>query len=108
MMRRVIIESPFRGVTPEEAFDNLVYLEECIRDSLLRGEAPFASHAIYPGPLNDAVQEERSLGIEAGYAWWEAARAIIFYVDHGWSEGMRTAYDRALLQQRQTEIRKCK
>lgn len=51
-MRRVIIESPYAGNV--EA--NATYLRRCLRDSLLRGEAPFASHAIYtlPGVLDDA------------------------------------------------------
>lgn len=41
-MRRVIIESPYHGNVER----NLRYLRACLRDSLLRGEAPFASHGL--------------------------------------------------------------
>lgn len=90
-MRRVILESPYAGNVTE----NLSYLNECIRDSLLRGEAPFASHLMYTSAFDDAKPEERRIGIEAGYEWWDAADAVIFYTDLGWSKGMNAAWDRA-------------
>lgn len=70
-MRRIVIESPYAAPTPEGIARNLRYLRACMRDSLLRGEAPFASHAIYtqPGMLRDEIQAERDWGIEAGFAW---------------------------------------
>lgn len=91
-MRRVIIESPYAGNVEL----NLRYLRACIRDSLLRGEAPFASHAIYtqPGVLDDP---EQRLGIEAGFAWWSAVDRIVFCTDLGWSKGMKAAHERVHL-----------
>lgn len=88
-MRRVIIESPYAG----DVERNLRYLRACLADSLARGEAPFASHAIYthPGVLDDTKPEERRKGIEAGYVWWNSADAVVFYEDLGWSHGMREA-----------------
>lgn len=85
-MRRVIIESPYAG----DVERNLRYLRACMRDSLLRGEAPFASHGLYtqPGVLDDHDPEQRRLGIEAGFAWWGGAAAVVFYTDLGWSRGM--------------------
>ncbi len=61
-----------------------------MRDCLDRGEAPFASHAIYtlPGVLDDLVPEQRERGIAAGFAWRAHAAAVCFYVDLGWSPGM--------------------
>ena len=44
----VIIESPFKGNTPAEEAENIAYAKEVMRDSLYRGEAPFASHLLYP------------------------------------------------------------
>lgn len=96
MMRRVIIESPFKGYTIKEAIRNKAYLKAAIRDSVLRGESPYASHRMLPGALNDNNEEERKLGITAGYAWWEGAYCIAFYTDLGWSRGMLAARDRAL------------
>jgi hypothetical protein len=82
-MKRVIIESPFAGQVER----NLAYVRACMRDCLLRGEAPFASHALYtqPGVLNDDVPEDRNLGIDAVFAWREHADLTVFYVDLGWS-----------------------
>lgn len=99
-MRRVIIESPYAGnveLNQAQRFLELRYLRACIRDSLLRGEAPFASHAIYtqPGVLDDP--EQRRLGIEAGFAWWSAVDRIVFCTDLGWSKGMKAAHERVHL-----------
>src|SRR5215475_13435184 len=87
-MRRVILESPYSG----DVEANLAYARECIRDSLLRGEAPIASHLLYtqPGILDDNVPEERMLGIRAGHAWIDhAADAVVVYIDRGVSKGMK-------------------
>ena len=62
----VIIESPFKGNTPAEEAENIAYAKEAMRDSLYRGEAPFASHLLYPQMLDDADEDERRMGIEAG------------------------------------------
>ena len=72
-MRLVIIESPYAGNVPL----NLLYLRACMRDCLSRGEAPFASHALYtqPGVLDDGDPAERAHGIEAGFAWRAVAHA---------------------------------
>jgi hypothetical protein len=66
-------------------------------DSLARGEAPFASHALYtlPGVLDDDVPEERRRGMEAGFAWGEAADQVAVYVDLGVSRGMLEGCERA-------------
>ena len=84
--RRVIVESPYAG----DIATNLRYLRACLRDCLLRGEAPFASHGLYTqeGVLDDQVPEERVHGIEAGFAWRSAAEATVVYIDLGISNGM--------------------
>ena len=66
-----------------------------MRDCLLRGEAPFASHALYtqPGVFRDEVPEERKHGIEAGFVWRECAELTVFYIDLGWSKGMQQGYE---------------
>lgn len=85
----VIIESPFAG----EVDKNVAYARQAVRDSLLRGEHPIASHLLYtqPGILNDDVPEERKRGIDAGLAWRRAAQKAVFYVGCGWSIGMLAA-----------------
>ena len=90
-MRRVIIESPFAGDTER----NLGYARACLRDCLLRGEAPLASHLLYPQALDDDIAHERSLGMAAGWVWFAAAEAMVVYTDFGISEGMRRGIERA-------------
>lgn len=92
-MRLVIIESPYAG----DVAANEAYARACVRDSLLRGEAPIASHLLYtqPGILNDAIEAERQHGIDAGLAWRSVAHASVVYTDRGISNGMRYGIDAA-------------
>lgn len=87
-MRRVIIESPFRGATPSDEARNVRYARSCLLDSLRRGEAPYASHLLFPQVLNDANPSERMHGLEAGMAWGSAADLVAVYMNLGRSEGM--------------------
>lgn len=113
MKKLVIIESPFgtrsdgSRCTPEELADNLLYARACMRDSLRRGdEAPYGSH---PQVLDDATPEERRLGMEAGFAWGEAAAfaaavgeldklgieaCAAVYIDRGVTPGMAEGIER--------------
>lgn len=95
--RRVIIESPYRGRTARETERNIRYVRACMRDSLLRGEAPFASHALYTldGVLNDADEAERERGMLAGFAWRPGAEATVAYGDIGVSGGMTRGIEHA-------------
>lgn len=88
-MRRVILESPFASSTPEGIDANIVYARRCLLDSLNRGEAPIASHLLYPQVLDDTVPAERKLGINAGLAWRYVAEAAVVYMNRGVSEGMK-------------------
>lgn len=96
-MRLVVLESPFAGATPEDREANITYARRCLRDCLLRGEAPIASHLLYtqPGVFDDDVPAEREKGILAGFAWGEKAEAVVVYVDRGISGGMRMGIERA-------------
>lgn len=87
----VIIESPLSGNF--EA--NLKYLRKCIKDSLTRGEAPYASHAIYPQVLDDTIPEERKLGMEAGFAFIPVSDFTAVYEDRGISGGMKEGIKKA-------------
>lgn len=103
-MRKVILESPFAG----DVEANLTYARACIRDALLRGEAPLASHALYtqPGILNDDDRNERSHGINAGHAWMPLAEAVVVYTDRGISSGMQAGINSATLHKIPVEYRK--
>ena len=91
MMRRVVIESPFRATETYSAAQFAAYLDACLSDAINRGEAPFASHAIYPRVLNDANPVDRHQGIAMGLEWGSAADLVAVYSDFGVSEGMDEA-----------------
>lgn len=102
-MKRIILESPYAG----DIEANVEYARMCVRDSLLRGEAPIASHLLYTqeGILRDEIPEERSMGIEAGLEWRSVAELHVFYIDMGMSEGMKHALSYALKNKIQIEYR---
>lgn len=104
---RVIIESPWRGVG--ETYDPIYiqYARLAMRDSLLRGEEPFASHMLYAltGVLDDYKPLERALGILAGLEWGKCAELSAIYIDYGISEGMRQGIDDAEENNRPWEMR---
>lgn len=88
-MIRVIVESPYAG----EVAQNKGYARRAMRHSLMRGEAPIASHLLYTqrGVLDDSVPRERLQGIAAGLHWLIVADLHVFYTDRGWSRGMFSA-----------------
>ncbi len=108
----IILESPFAehltGPAPHYC-EKIAkeYLRDAMRDCLLRGEAPFASHGLYTqaGVLKDGVPEERSLGIQAGFAWRGRSDYVVFYCDLGISSGMQLALDECRAEGRTVKMR---
>lgn len=96
-MRRVIVESPYAGSSPDDVAYNERYARAALADCLRRGEAPFASHLLYTqrSVLDDKNPEERKLGIAAGFAWRASAEATIVYDDLGITEGMKKGIEHA-------------
>lgn len=112
-MKLVILESPYAGHGESDGEvrarirSNVEYARRCIRDCLLKGESPIASHLLYTqeGILRDEIQEERALGIAAGLEWRRVADYSVFYTDKGWSHGMLRAFKSAQLENRKCVIR---
>lgn len=97
-MRRVILESPYKGATTAEIARNVAYARACEHFIFtVMGDAPIASHLQYtqPGILRDGVPEERALGIEAGLLWGAQAEVTIVCTDLGITEGMKKGIERA-------------
>jgi hypothetical protein len=92
-LRLVILESPYAG----DIEANVAYARRCVRDCVLRGESPIASHLLFTQPdvLDDDDPGERALGMEAGHAWIERADASVVYEDYGVSIGMHVGINRA-------------
>lgn len=102
---RVIIESPFKTSTIRladgseflaEENQNIEYARACCRWAADRKMAPFASHLFYTQFLDDAIPEERDQGIKAGFNWGEVAFWRFFFLDRGFSRGMRSGLEAAL------------
>ena len=101
-MKRVILESPYAGNIEK----NIKYARECLKDSLMRGEAPIASHLLHTQVLNDDIPEERDIGINAGLKWLWVSDLMAVYTDLGISLGMKKAIDEATIQDIKIEYRK--
>lgn len=102
--RKVLVESPYSG----DVEANVAYARRCVRDCVLRGEAPIASHLLLtqPGILNDDDPSERQDGMECGWAWLEVCDAVVIYTDRGISRGMLAGIERATDLARPIEYRK--
>lgn len=103
-MKNVIIESPYKG----DCKENIKYARLALLDSLLRGEAPIASHLLYTQVLNDNIPKERKMGIEAGISWYEKADLCAVYTDNGFSSGMRDGIKKAKKHNVEIELRSIK
>lgn len=101
--RLVIIESPYSGHVEL----NKRYAQHCMRDSILKGEIPFASHLLYTQPniLNDNNFKERAIGINAGFEWGKYASKTVVYQDLGISKGMKEGIKIAEKEEREIEYR---
>jgi hypothetical protein len=100
-MKRVILESPYAG----DVASNEAYLRACMKDSLSRGEAPFAGHGFFTQVLNDEVAGERFMGIAASKAWTLVAQLVAVYCDRGLSPGMAEGINYAIGAQIPVEFR---
>lgn len=100
----VLLESPYAG----DVETNVAYAKRCMKESLLLGEAPFASHLLYTqaGILDDKNEDERHIGISAGLAWGLLAKLTVVYIDLGLSEGMKRGIRSAKAAGRPVEYRK--
>ena len=85
------IASPYQAKTPAGLVTNISYARAATRHSFFLGEHPFTPHLLYTqeGILQDAIPEDRALGLSAGKAWLKRAERLAVYKDFGISEGMR-------------------
>jgi len=96
-MKLIAVESPYGDKNNITIMRNINYLRACLRYVHLRGNAPYASHAISTQPhvLNDRDEKERDTGIEAGQAWSDRADERWVFADLGISKGMEYGIARA-------------
>ena len=103
MGKLVIIESPYAG----DVEKNIKYARLCMKDSIDRGEYPFASHLLYTQEsiLDDDDPVERKLGIVAGFAFAKLCSKTVIYADLGISNGMMLGIEDAIRNKRIIEVR---
>lgn len=104
-IRLVVIESPFAALTVKDKRANIAYAQDCMLDSLRRGEAPILSHLLYTQVLDDNKPDERTIGMSAGFAWHCVVNAVIVYTDRGISNGMKAGISLASLLEKPIEYR---
>jgi hypothetical protein len=80
----VVILSPYAG----DVEKNVEYARDCMRESLKRGEHPYAVHLLMPQVLDDAVPAQREEGMAVGWSWMAHADLVAVYTDRGISSGM--------------------
>lgn len=96
-----LIESPFSAVNERELVRNVYYTMLAVRDSLERGEAPYASHLFFTQMLDDTNQRDRDLGIIAGLDIGKFAKKSALYLDLGLSKGMEYGVKKANIEGRE-------
>lgn len=92
----VIIDSSFKATDTSTNEEHRAYLERAIKDCILRLETPYASHKMLVDALDDNDPGQRRICMNAGLAMSSflvrtAGAKPVFYVDYGWTEGMRRA-----------------
>lgn len=92
----ILLESPYLHEHPIDGEEYSIYLSRCLRDSLKRGEAPIATHAMYtrPGVLNLSIGEA-TLATLASDDLAELIPITVAYTDYGITEKMDLGLDRA-------------
>ena len=101
-MIKVILESRYAG----DVERNVKYTRHCMKECLLNNESPMVSHLLYTQVLDDTIDLERTLGIDAGFAWREFADLTVVYTDYGISQGMKYGIDHSILMNIPVEYRK--
>ena len=103
MGKLVYLESPYAG----DVEKNIKYARLCVKDSLDRGEYPFASHLLYTQEniLDDNDPIERTLGIVSGFAFAKLCDKTVVYADFGISNGMMLGIEDAIRNKRIIEVR---
>lgn len=91
--RLVVVESPYWHEDPTERERRLRYARGAMLDCFERGEAPFASHLLYPQVFPDDDEKRapgaRETGLRAAAAWCVHAEVTAVYEDLGITPGMQ-------------------
>ena len=90
----VLLESPYYSEDESVMKENVKFAEACMRNSLMRGEAPMASHLLYTRVLDE--DGERSIGMSAAMSWQTVVDKLVVYSDRGITDGMTESINLAV------------
>jgi hypothetical protein len=95
-MQCVLLETPCSGNEHPIIYEK--YAKACIRDSLLRNEAPLSGFLLYKQPdiLNHLVYNEKILGRLAELEWSKSCKRMLVYKDLGITKEMQRNIDNAI------------
>lgn len=100
-MKFVYICSPYRAEDVETLQRNIEYAKALTRDALLRGECPVTPHLYMTQCLDENIEGERRIGLEAGTEILGRCDRVIVGMRYGISDGMaaeiKCAKDRGIL-----------
>lgn len=94
MPKLAVLESPYRGYDDKKTKENVLFAQMTARILYLsEGIVCIASHLLFPQYLDDMMRIERTDGIEAGWAFGDAAPLVIFALQPNLhpTHGMRLA-----------------
>ena len=92
MRKIILLESPYRG----DRKRNVRYARRAMLDSIERNEAPLVPHLLYTIVLDDAIEEQRGLGLRIGDEFLDIVDLVVFYTDYGVTLGMQHRLNMAL------------
>lgn len=101
----VMIECPYGTEDPAKRELYERYAKMCLKDSLRRGEAPFAGQMFYAKLLNTHVAPEKDVGLVSHMSWIAVADIVAIYTDLGISPSMQIAINVATIKNRQMRFR---
>lgn len=94
-MKIVFVSSPYaptNGMTVEE---NVSFARKCVKGLIDDGYCPIAPHLIYPFVLDDNDQDQREKGMKLAKELLHKCDFVCFFVDNGFSSGMKEEKDYA-------------
>ncbi len=110
MSKVVLIETPYSG----DIEGNIAFCRKCMLDSWKKKEIPIATHLLWTNFHGDFVADDDKDNTVMGREWalqcgdmlrHKKTDLVVFYIDKGWSSGMKHAMEQCLRRNIPREIR---
>ena len=94
-MRMIYICQPYRAKDEAIRQRNIEYAKQLTREVLLQEMCPIATHLYMTQCLDDAIKQERKIGLAAGQEILKKCDAIYVGTKYGISAGMKKEMEQA-------------